>query len=115
MIEKELLATFGPELMQGKKAIIRNIKKCRELYNHYASNSNDSKFYLMHFDKLFYDFKLTNQLPLVELYADEENRSPLRHLLFREYALYLVHAAAKLWTPELDLDRTSFHTCNSIM
>lgn len=104
LTEKELLATFGAELIHGKEAIVRNIKKCRELYNTYAAKSHDSKFYLMHFDKLLYDFKLSHDLPVTELYADQNNRSPLRHLLFREFALYLVNAAEKLWSHQMDLD-----------
>jgi len=104
LTERELLSTFGPELIHGKEAIVRNIKKCRELYTSYAAKSADAKFYLMHFDRLMYDFELSHDVPVSELYAEKEkDASPLRHLLFRQFALYLVHAAARLW-PEVDLD-----------
>lgn len=47
LTEKELLATFGAELIHGKEAIVRNIKKCRELYNTYAAKSHDSKLWIL--------------------------------------------------------------------
>ncbi len=92
--ESQLDSTLGELLAAGKNGIIRNIGQIRHLYSTYSENN---VFRLMHFDRLCVDYGIVKLHPIEGFYS-ENIKDPMRPLLLREFAWFLVNTARVLFT-----------------
>lgn len=92
--ESQLDSTLGELLAAGKTGIIRNIGQIRHLYSTYSENN---VFRLMHFDRLCVDYGIVKLHPIEGFYS-ENIKDPMRPLLLREFAWFLVNTARVLFT-----------------